>query len=121
MPAITEAMEENLFEGDEKRHVVEKIVRETSTSRPARGIVRQERGMKKLQREGIDVQIASNQVLKEMLDLSQKYHDKLRSLQYAKFDHLDPRLVIALVGLFQGVHGILEDILQSVAAARGQA
>lgn len=117
MPAITEATEEELFSESDKRNVVQKIVREASAERPARAIVRQERGMKKLQREGIDVQIASNQTLKEMLDLSQKYHDKLKALQYAKLDHLDPSLVIAVVNLFRQVYSILEDILQSVQAA----
>src|SRR2546425_9278453 len=78
MPAITEATEDRLFSESDKRKLVEKIVRETTTERSARAIVRQERGIKKLQHEGFDVEIASNQTLKEMLDLSQKYHDKLR-------------------------------------------
>lgn len=117
MPAITEAIEEKIFTERDKRDVVEKIVREASSERPARAIVRQERGMKKLRREGIDVQVASNQTLKEMLEMSQKYHDKLKALQYTKFSHLDPSLVIAVVSLFEQVHGILEDILQMVKTA----
>ncbi len=118
MPAISEAIEEELFSDNEKREVVRKIVRETNAERPARAIVRQERGKKKLQREGIDVQIVSSQVLKEMLDLSQKYHDKLLALYAAEFNHLDPRLVIGLLKLFREIHGILSDILQNLEAVR---
>ena len=74
--------------------------------------------MRKLQREGIDVQIASNQTLKEMVDLSQKYHDKLEALQFTKFDHLDPSLVIALFNLSRQIHSILGDILQTASPTR---
>jgi len=118
MPAITEATEEKLFSESDRRKVVEKIAREASAERPARAIVRQERGMRKLQREGIDVQIASNQTLKEMVDLSQKYHDKLEALQFTKFDHLDPSLVIALFNLSRQIHSILGDILQTASPTR---
>src|SRR6266498_1269718 len=76
MPAITEAIEDELFSETEKKHVIQRIARESSTDRPARSIVWQERGRKQLQRDGIDVQVASKQILKEMLDLSQRYQDK---------------------------------------------
>jgi ParB family transcriptional regulator, chromosome partitioning protein len=118
MPAIAEALEEEAFDEQEKRRVVEKIVREASIDRPGRAIVRQERGKKKLQSLGVDVEIASNQSLKELLDLSQKYRDNLVALQAARFDHLDPRLVIGLIDLFRQIHGALEEILESVAIAR---
>ncbi len=118
MPAITEATEEELFSEQEKRAVIEKIVRESSENRPARAIVRQERGMKKLKRDGIDVQIASNQTVNELLDLSKRYHDKLRALQYAKFDRLNPGLVLSVITLFREIRDVLDDILQMVEAAR---
>ncbi len=118
MPAITEALEEEIFSDEEKKEVIRKIAREATAERPARGIVRQERGRKKLQREGADVQIASNQALKELLDLSQRYHDRLMALRVTRFDHLDPSLVMGLVNLFRQVHTILEDILKSVESAR---
>lgn len=118
MPAITEAIEEESFSESDKRKVVEKIVREASVERSARAIVRQERGLKKLQREGIDVQIASNQTLNEMVDLSQKYLDKLEAIQFAHFDHLDPGLVIALLNLSRQIHDILGDMLQTAEASR---
>lgn len=113
LPAINETIEEKAFSESDKRKVVEKIVRETSVDRSARAIVRQERGLKKLQREGIDVQVASNQTLSEMVELSQKYLHKLEVIQFARFDHLDPGLVIALLNLFRQVHVVLGDMLQS--------
>jgi len=61
MPAITEAIEEESFSESEKRDVVKKIVREASSEPSWRAIVRQERGMKKLRRDGVDLQIWSNQ------------------------------------------------------------
>lgn len=120
MPAITEATEEEIFSEQDKRDVVEKIVRESSSERPARAIVRQERGRKKLTRDGIDVQIASNQTLNEILDLSKRYHDKLRALQYAKFNRLNPGLVLSVITMFRGIRDVLDDILQLVEAARGR-
>jgi ParB family chromosome partitioning protein len=118
MPAISETLEEEEFSEDEKKEVVRKIAREASKERPARAIVRQERGKKKLQRAGADVQIASNQALKELLDQSQRYYDKLMAIQASRFDHLDPGLVIGLVNLFTQIHSILGDILKSVEIAR---
>jgi len=118
MPAITEALEEKLFSTDEKKEVIRKIVGETTTDRPGRDIVRQERGKKKLQRDGVDVQITSVQSLKELLDFTQRYHDKLMTLQATRFDHLDPSLVIGLVNLFRQIHNILGDILQAMEVAR---
>jgi ParB family chromosome partitioning protein len=118
MPAITETLEEEVFSEAEKKQVIRKIASEASAERPARAIVRQERGKKKLQREGADVEIASNQALKELLDLSQRYHDKLMALHATRFDHLDPGLVMGLVNLFRQVHAILGDVLRSVEIAR---
>lgn len=118
MPAITEAIDEEIFSESDKRTIVKKIAQEASAERPARAIVRQERGKKKLQREGIDVEIASNQTLKEMLDLSQKYFERLRALQYTRFDHLDPGLAIALVNLSREIHTVLGDMLQSIEVPR---
>ena len=118
MPAITEATEEVLFSDEEKKDVVRKIVRESSADRPAKAIVRQERGMKKLKRDGIDVQIASNQTVSELLELSKRYHDKLRALQYAKFNRLNPGLVLSVITLFRNIRDVLDDILQMVEAAR---
>lgn len=112
MPAITEATEETSFSESEKRKVVERIVREASADRSARAIIRQERGMKKLEREGIDVQISSNQTLAEMIDLSKKYLHKLEVIQFSRFDHLDPGLVIALLNLLRQIHGVAGDLLQ---------
>lgn len=118
MPAISEALEEKLFSETEKREVVKKIVTETTRERPGRAIVRQERGKKKLQREGADVQITSSQALKELLDLSQKYYDKLLSLQATRFDHLEPSLLIGLMNLFRQIQGVLEQVLEGVELAR---
>lgn len=118
MPAITEVTEEELFTEGEKKKVVERIVRDASVDRPAKTIVRQERGMKKLKRDGIDVEIASKHTLNEMLDLSNKYRDRLRALQYAKLDHLNPGLVLSVITLFREVHEILTEILQLAEARR---
>jgi ParB family transcriptional regulator, chromosome partitioning protein len=118
MPAISEATEEKLFSEGDRKNVIQRIAREASTERPARSIVWQERGRKQLQRDGIDVQVASKQILKEMLDLSQRYQDKLLALYATRFDHLDPGLVIGLFNLFKRVHDILGDILAKAEAAR---
>lgn len=118
MPAITEVAEEELFTEGEKKEVVRKIVREASVDRPAKAIVRQERGLKKLKRDGIDVQIASNQTVNELLDLSKRYYDKLRALHYAKFDRLNPGLVLSVLSLFREIRDVLDDVLQRVEAAR---
>jgi ParB family chromosome partitioning protein len=117
MPAITEVDEEDLFTQEDRRKVVERIVREASVDRPARTIVRQERGMKKLKRDGIDVQVATNQALNEMVDLSSRYRDKLRALQYSKFGHLNPGLVLSVITLFREIHEILGEILELAEAA----
>jgi len=118
LPAIAEAIEDELFSDNEKKSVVQRIVREAATNKPARSIVWQERGKKKLEKEGKNLQIASKQVLAEMVDLSQAYQDKLLALYATKFDHLDPGLVLGLLNLFERIHGILTDILAKAAAAR---
>jgi len=118
MPAITEALEEEAFDEQEKRKVVEKIVRESSKDRPARSIVRQERGIKKLKSAGIETKIASNQALQEFIDFSDRYLDRLAILQSTRFEHLDPSLVIGLMNVFRQVHGTLEEILRDVETAR---
>jgi ParB family chromosome partitioning protein len=118
MPAISETIEERTFSESEKRKVVEKIVRGASVDRPARAIVRQERGLKKLEREGIDVQAVSNQTLSEMIDLSEKYLHKLEVIQFARLDHLDPGRAIALINLLRQIHGVLGDMLQGDNASR---
>jgi ParB family transcriptional regulator, chromosome partitioning protein len=118
MPAISEVLEEKIFSPQEKQQVIERIVRETTIDHEARAIVRQERGKKKLQNMGADVQIASVQGLTDILDASQKYRDKLIALQATKFEHLDPGLVIGLIDMFRQIHTILDEILSSVAIAR---
>jgi hypothetical protein len=73
--------------------------------------------MKKLKRDGIDVQVATNQALNEMVDLSSRYRDKLRALQYSKFGHLNPGLVLSVITLFREIHEILGEILELAEAA----
>jgi ParB family transcriptional regulator, chromosome partitioning protein len=118
MPAIAEALDEDTFTKQEKKFLIEKIVREASSDRPGRAIVRQERGKKKLHQAGIDVQITSNQALEEFVNSSERYRDKLVALQATRFDHLDPRLVIGLLDLFKEIQTMLTDILNDVAIAR---
>jgi len=118
MPAIAETLEDDIFTLQEKRKVIEKIVRESSKDRPARSIVRQERGIKKLKSAGIETKISSNQALQEFIDFSDRYLDRLAILQSTRFEHLDPSLVIGLMNVFRQVHSTLEAILRDVEIAR---
>ena len=118
MPAIRETKEEKSFSQHEKMEVIERIAREATKDRPARNILWQEKGKKKLQDSDLDVELSSKQALQDMLDSSQRFYDKLLSLQVTRFDHLDPKLVIGILTAFRKIQTTLTDILGGIEAAK---
>jgi len=118
MPALSQTLREEIFSPEQKSEVVQKIARETTSERPAKAILYQERGKAKLRREGIDVELDSTVALKELLDFSQRYHDRLLVLSATRFQYLDPGLVMATVKVFRDIHALLTDILQRIDAGR---
>ena len=118
MPAINEVLKEDLFSEEEKKTIIQRIAQESSKERPARSIVWQEKGKKKLQDSGIDVMLSSNQALKDFLDASEKYREKLIVLENTKFDHLDPKLVLGIVHAFRQIHNALAYFLERIEAAK---
>ncbi len=118
MPAINKAKEDGALSQEERILVIQKIARETTKDRPAQTILWQERGKKKLERSGLDAKLTSSQALKDLLDSSHRFHDKLLALKATKFDHLDPQLVIGIVSAFRDIHHVLVDILDGIEEAK---
>lgn len=98
--------------------MIQKIVSGTDKDRPARAILHQERGKKKLEMEGQHVIAASRQNLRELTELSRLYHEKLLALHGARFQHLDPGDVIAFLDSLKNVHQLTGEFLERVATAR---
>ena len=119
MPAINEVLKDGLFSEEEKQEVIKRIAQEATKERPARSIVWQEKGKKKLQEAGVDVEISSHQVLKTLLNASERYHEKLFALQVTRFDHLDPTLVVGIVNSFRQIHITLGEILEQIEMTKG--
>jgi ParB family chromosome partitioning protein len=118
MPAIAEAEQEKIFSDEDKKRVIQKIVAGTDKDRPARAILHQERGKKRLEIEGMQVIAASKQNLREVVDLSRIYHEKLLALHGAQFTHLDPEVVIGFLDWLRKVHQLTGEFLERAAAAR---
>jgi len=118
MPAISDVEGDKLFSPEEKKAVIQKIVSGTDKDRPARAILHQERGKKKLEMEGQHVIAASRQNLRELTELSRLYHEKLLALHGARFQHLDPGDVIAFLDSLKNVHQLTGEFLERVATAR---
>lgn len=118
MPAISEAESEKLFSPDEKKAVVQRIVANADKDRPARAVLHQERGKKKLEAEGLQVIAASKQNLREMAELSRAYHDKLLALHGARFQHLEPSDVIALLDWIKKIHQLTGEFLERASGTK---
>ena len=118
MPAINEVLKDELFSEEEKKIVIKRIAQEATKERPARSIVWQEKGKKKLQEIGVDVEISSNQALRDLLNANEKYCEKLLALQATQFDHLDPKLVVGIVHSFRQIHSTLGEILDRIETSK---
>ena len=118
MPAINKAQREESFSPEEKKNVVQRIAREATKDRPARSILWYEKGKKKVENSGLDTKLTSSQALNDLLDSSHKFHDKLLALKATKFDHLNPQLVVGIVGAFRDIHHVLAEILEGIEAAK---
>jgi len=118
MPAISDTQEDKLFSPEEKKAVIQKIVANTDKDRPARAILHQERGKKKLEMDGRQVIAASRQNLREVTELSRIYHEKLLALHGARFEHLEPEDVIAFLDSLKNVHQLTGEFLERIARRR---
>lgn len=120
MPAINKAKEDGALSQEERNLVIQKIARETTKDRPAQTILWQEKGKKKLEERGIDVEISSLQDLQALLNSSQWYYDKILALQTQRFEYLDLQRVTGIVDCFRRIHEILGDILEDIEVAKKQ-
>lgn len=118
MPAIADAEQDRLFTDEDKKRVIRKIVADTDKDRPARAILYQERGKKKLEVGGMRVLRASQQDLREIEELSRIYHDKLLAVADAQIAHLDPEVVIGFLDWLRKIHHLTGELVQRAESAR---
>ena len=118
MPAITKVSQEALFSEEEKKQVMQKIVRESSKDKPAKAIYFQERGKKKLEVEGRSIHSPSKRNLVDISETADRLRDQLLSLHRANIEHIDPPTVINFLESLKKLHGVIDEILERARALR---
>jgi ParB/RepB/Spo0J family partition protein len=121
LPTIKKVMTEELFSNEEKNRVLIRIANETIFhDYPARSILNQELGKKKLEKAGILPKIVSNATLEDYIKSCKSFSNTLFEIQATHLQYLDKSLVLRLFAQLNDIRDHINSIIPTIGGKNGK-
>jgi ParB family chromosome partitioning protein len=121
LPTIKKLISEELFTDDEKQQIIERIARETIFHEyPAKSILNQELGKKKLEKAGILPKIVSNSTLEEYVNACKSFSNTLFEIQATHLQYLDKSLVLRLFAQLKDICDHINTLIPTTGGKDGK-
>lgn len=121
LPTINKLLPEDLFNNKEKNIILERIARETIFHEyPAKSILNQELGKKKLEKAGILPKVVSNSTMEEYIKACKSFTSTLFEIQSTHLQYLDKSLVLRLYAQLKDIRDHINSLIPTTGGKDGK-
>lgn len=105
LPTLGRVEKETILNTNEKRHVIERVAKETIFKKyPASSILAQELGKKKMELKGIIPKVVSINTIDDFIKRSNTYLNTLYEIQSTRLEYLDKGMIIKLYAALKEIN-----------------